>query len=454
MKRVRTVTGTGLALLILISASSTLAASSARYEVTDLLSPAGSHSSSAQYDVLDNIDPLGTTPIGPSDAVTTTTTTPPEDTTEATPTPEATTPATPLTTTGGGLAQALAPLADALQALLAPLAAAASELAQQPGVAESHTILTAAAALTTAALAAVPALTGVGLGAAGAGAATAAQATSLIANNWLFAWFRRRKYAGRVYDVATKQPIVGATVRLIVESVAGFSPGKLVSTTVTNEKGEYRLSARNGQYRLEVVAPAYRFPSEFAATGYRGERLTTDPAGNVLVDVPLDGRTPATVIRIIQVQQIGRVLSSLRLPILVVGSASALVFALGSGGWLNWLVLAVYGLVWALEYRGYHLSRRQITVRAGSTPVRLAVVSAFSAEGVLLATRVTDRDGKTNVFLPPGRYAVEATAVGYETLRDTVNHRIGGTIQARLRFPEQPPAHASWVAAAEIIRPA
>jgi hypothetical protein len=103
---------------------------------------------------------------------------------------------------------------------------------------------------------------------------------------------RRRYPWGIVYDSKTKKAVGRAIVRI-------FSAGKksLVTTSVTNAQGIFRVFLKKGSYTISVTKEGYVFPSQLVTTTedkqfmnvYRGEEFFVATDGQLLIkSIPID----------------------------------------------------------------------------------------------------------------------------------------------------------------------
>jgi hypothetical protein len=86
---------------------------------------------------------------------------------------------------------------------------------------------------------------------------------------------------GLIYDSRTKKPIALAVVRIFRASDL-----KLVESRITKKDGHYGLLLEKGEYKIDVKAKGYDFPSRQG--GYRGEVFKVHNPTVLLLDIPLD----------------------------------------------------------------------------------------------------------------------------------------------------------------------
>ena len=86
---------------------------------------------------------------------------------------------------------------------------------------------------------------------------------------------------GFVYDATTKKPIPLALVRIFraVDS-------KLIESRITRDDGHYDVLLEPGEYKIEITAKGYTFPSKKGA--YRGETFRIHKPTVLALDISLD----------------------------------------------------------------------------------------------------------------------------------------------------------------------
>ena len=86
---------------------------------------------------------------------------------------------------------------------------------------------------------------------------------------------------GFVYDYATKKPIPLALVRIF-----RASDSKLIESRIARDDGHYDVLLEPGEYKVEVTAKGYTFPSKKG--GYRGETFRVHKPTMLAMDISLD----------------------------------------------------------------------------------------------------------------------------------------------------------------------
>lgn len=173
---------------------------------------------------------------------------------------------------------------------------------------------------------------------------------------WFMSWFEKRRKYGVVYDSVTRQPIKGATVRLIAVPETKFKVGDLVEAKITGKKGEYAFTVPEGTYRLEVIKPQYKFASSRGSVGYKGELIHTGK-GSLHVDIPIDNLSPAVFTSFLKFKSIGKIINEFRIPIIITGTLVAIAFVIERGLRVDLIILGLYGFIWLFELFAFIQSR-------------------------------------------------------------------------------------------------
>ncbi len=86
---------------------------------------------------------------------------------------------------------------------------------------------------------------------------------------------------GFIYDYMTKKPIPLALVRIF-----RASDSKLIESRIARNDGHYDVLLEPGEYKIEVAAKGYNFPSKQG--GYRGEAFRIHKPTLLALDIALD----------------------------------------------------------------------------------------------------------------------------------------------------------------------
>lgn len=310
---------------------------------------------------------------------------------------------------------------DATIPLPAWLAGTINAITNVPGLPVVNTLLPVGLGVVTVSLALVPALFALPMG---------LPSTIPLMNLFaaLFGWLKRRRKYGIIYDSVTRKPLAGATIRLLAEGGNGFEAGKLVGTQTSDERGQYTFTVEQGSYRIEVVAPDYRFPSTRATVDYRGEIVLARRNGLLHPDIPVDALIPEIHSHFLNFRVWGARIDTLRIPLMILGTLSAVVFFLERQAVLDTVILVGYLLFWILELVSYYQGREFAYVRSSGQPVSMAIVRLYDSVGRLLRTRVSNLEGRYALFADKGRYQLNTVKFGYHDTDQPVTMGRAGII--------------------------
>lgn len=245
----------------------------------------------------------------------------------------------------------------------------------------------------------------------------------LFTSPFLFISRRKRKTFGVVYNSVTKVPIDLAIVRLY-----NIATGRLLSSTVTDDKGKYFFVANPGQYRVAVTRSGFIFPSTYL-TGVKDDGVFLDVytgqvvevtdkdatiAANIPIDVAQDQKMqePKYVFR-------RRLLRRLQFIFSLSGSLlSVLVCFLSPSLFTAGLVVIqviVFVLFWRLarpkKPRGWGVVYDAQTKR----PVGNAIIRLFEPKyNKLVESTISDTLGRYSFIVGPNEYFVSTNREGYE----------------------------------------
>ncbi|MFA6428512.1 MAG: PKD domain-containing protein [Candidatus Buchananbacteria bacterium] len=240
--------------------------------------------------------------------------------------------------------------------------------------------------------------------------------------------FRRRRQGwGTVYNTFTKQPIDLAVVRLY-----STKDNKLVTSRVTNTRGQYLILIEPGEYYLEVTKQDFVFPSNVLFGKTQDEKFTdlytggkiiiTAEQPNIALNIPLDSHLPELsdnqIIRHYHRQ-------ALRLVLLSLGPIAAVVSFVIAPSYLMFSLILVhlffYWLFRKLSYRGVPKSWGSVFDKLKSSPVATAVTRIYEPTyHRLLEVQVTDRQGRYGFLADNNIYYVTAQKAGYKTAQSTL----------------------------------
>lgn len=294
--------------------------------------------------------------------------------------------------------------------------------------------LAAAIGLATLLLAALPSIFALPLGLPGA--------IGPLGNLFAFflAWLHRRKRYGVVFDSASRDPIEGATVRLLAEGGNEFELGKLLETRKTDKKGRYTFDIRHGQYRIEVIAPEFAFPSGRASIGYRGELIEANDDGLLHPDIPVDSLTPGGFTSMVRFRELGVRLQQLRLPMAIAGTIFATSFFIERGAPVDFAIMTMYVIFWILEYFNQLSGREVAYVTAEGRPAPLTILRLYDNAGRLRATKVTDTQGRYSIFASVGHYLLDVLNRTFDVQSNEIRMREVGIILKHVKLHRLPAA--------------
>ena len=264
-----------------------------------------------------------------------------------------------------------------------------------------------------------------------AGASTMPLAVNLLGNLFAYpilipSWSRRKKW-GVVYDSKTKKPVRGARIKIFSEP-----DGKMRSSAVTPSGGTFSLIVAPGKYSVTVTANGYIFPSkvvtgstdgQYSAVYHGGVFETHSQSGGeseLNISIPLDQTTlpvwdDKTVLAIRFIQ---RIFAIIRIPLLLIGSAFALLALYRLPSVLSYVVSGFYCILWIIELRNmFRPHGYGVVLDDRKTALPLVLIRAVNDKGKIVATMVSTQGGKFSAHLSQGQYKFDAVKSGYSHLR-------------------------------------
>lgn len=241
-------------------------------------------------------------------------------------------------------------------------------------------------------------------------------------------WPRQKPAWGVVYDTVSKKPLSRVVLRVFSEP-----DGRLRQTISSNEKGEFGFLVPSGRYSITASRFGFNFPSHIVlgssdgrfANIYRGGEIEVNTPeaqdkAPININIPMDPThlnvidiSAVSVIRAIQ-----RLFEAIRLPIMAIGTLAAIYLVVERGLWFDWLIVAIYIVLWALEVK-YLFKKRTYGIVTGDDgePLGLVIIRVLDAAGKIKSTAVTGDDGKFILSLDPGLYRFDASKPGYVSSR-------------------------------------
>lgn len=245
--------------------------------------------------------------------------------------------------------------------------------------------------------------------------------------SFLFPSKSKSKNYSVAFDSITKKPIAKAIVRLYSEP-----DGRLKESQLTSELGAFGILAGSGDYSLTITKPGYQFPSvlikdSFAnySNLYTGQTLqiktnNMNEREFLKVSVPLDPSKYSNwdLVGLKSMKVIQSFFKIIRIPLTSIGTIYTLYLAFTMHSNLNYVILVVYGLIWALEIKNLTMPKKYgIVLDQNGKPLDLVIIRLFDVLHNLKGTVVSSADGKFVLNINKGSYIVEAQKVGYHNFK-------------------------------------
>lgn len=234
--------------------------------------------------------------------------------------------------------------------------------------------------------------------------------------------YRKRKKWGVVYNSLTKMPIDLAVARLV-----DVKTGKIVQSRVTDSQGRYAFFVEPGIYRIEVTKQGFVFPTKILQglkedTGfldiYHGEPVHVDERyAAIAANIPLDPigakeKTPRRIFVSRALRGAQRFIASLS----IVAGAVA-VFISPTWWTIGLLVLqvALYFLFKRLAATKKPKNWGIVYDKSDKKPINRVIARLFSKRfNKLVATEITDSNGRYSFMVGPNEYYVTFEKDGYK----------------------------------------
>ncbi len=246
------------------------------------------------------------------------------------------------------------------------------------------------------------------------------------------AWPKEKPAWGIVYDAVSKKPISKAVMRIFSEP-----DGKQRDIQVSNERGEFGFLVPAGGYSITASVHGYNFPTQVILSDkdgryvnlYRGGKIKINESTEnkekiekapVSINIPMDPtKMPVLDIAIVGfMSAVHKFASTVRYPIMVLGSIASIYLAVVQARFIDYLVLAIYIVLWILEVRDLFKKKTYgIVVDERGNPVPLAVVRFINPHGRIVTTMVTGDDGKFMASVKPDNYRFDVVKLGYNATR-------------------------------------
>lgn len=233
---------------------------------------------------------------------------------------------------------------------------------------------------------------------------------------------RKRKKWGVVYNSLTKLPVDLALVRVI-----DVKTSRVIQSRVTDRGGRYSFFVKPGLYRLEVVKKGFMFPTKILQdfkedTGfldlYHGEPVHVDDKYVAIsANIPLDPsgaseKTPRRLVLDRWWRGIQRFIASLSI-------AAGIIAVVISPGVLTIGLLALQVLLYFLFKRVATTKKPKnwgiVYDKDNKKPINRVIARLFSKKfNKLIATEVTDKNGRYSFRVGPNQYYVTFEKTGYD----------------------------------------
>jgi hypothetical protein len=233
-----------------------------------------------------------------------------------------------------------------------------------------------------------------------------------------FLRLRRRKPWGRVYNHLTGKPIEGAIVKVLD---AQFK--KVKETQITDSQGRFGFLVAPGEYYIKV---SHRSFSEKETQIIK----VLGPAQALNLEIALDPLQTELAPKSYKVLKVvhffADALEKISPWILAIGAILSIFTAIIVPSVLSFVVVGLYAILIILKialHFTFFKSFGWILDRGTDKPLPLSVVRIFNSDkNWLLATKVTDQDGRFNFLIGPGNYYVTAVKEGYKSFQSAPTH--------------------------------
>ncbi len=233
---------------------------------------------------------------------------------------------------------------------------------------------------------------------------------------------KKRRPWGVIYNSFDKRPLAGAVVKIIE-----VNSGNVRETRVTDNQGRFGFLVEKGKYELTVAKPGFVFPSrkivlnKNKSDGYFSNVYLGGPflfKENFLsMNIPLDmQKKPSTSTKyFVLFLRFARFFERFRFPLLIFGTLFSFFNLYLFRSILDLIFVLIYILLWFFEI----IERRKIKPYGEVQDedgefLDLVVVRFFRQDSdKLVATTITNKEGKFFVLLPRGNYFLTASRGDY-----------------------------------------
>jgi len=248
-----------------------------------------------------------------------------------------------------------------------------------------------------------------------------------------FSFWSKKRVFGIVFD-KKKKPIEGARVTL-------FKPDtrRIVDTQMTDKNGRYYfLTDDRSAYILQIRKEGY----DLFEKVLRGRVNISVYLGQQLEYDEFELKRKKRVIHFLNI------LGKARIPLLIIGTLSwGLLYAVNQSSLIVILGL-YYALAWLIELYVQRQPKPYGVVKdMQNNPLNTVVIRVFNFKDKLIATLISDDQGRFKTLLQPGNYRIRFSKSGYE-MSELKNLHIGDrlsslSLDVKLRPHSTPPITAS-----------
>lgn len=222
--------------------------------------------------------------------------------------------------------------------------------------------------------------------------------------------FKRRKPWGKITDKLSGQPIASAIVQIYDSEFK-----KLKDSQTTDKDGRFSALIGIGKYYVTISKPKYET--------YRSGIIEITSPDQILnlefyLSVLKEELSLEYLKKISVWSAIKRIIEIINPYLLLLGTFISLIAVVIIPNGLNYTVFIIYLLLDGLKiYFARHLLKPlgKVVDETTNEALALAVVRIFEEDkNWLLATKVTDENGRFNFLLAPGRYYLTFSKAGYQ----------------------------------------
>ncbi|MDH4358876.1 MAG: hypothetical protein OEV37_02995 [Candidatus Berkelbacteria bacterium] len=230
---------------------------------------------------------------------------------------------------------------------------------------------------------------------------------------------RKKRFFGTVYNSVNKEPVIGAIVEIFDKRT-----NKVRERQVTNKSGQFGFIVNEGEFYIKARKNSFAFPSKLIPGKedppfdriYHGEIIGSKGAEVVSANIPLDPqfstKTPLIV-------RLNRFLERVRIPLMIIGTLSALYTFYRQPSTLNTIFVFAYALIWVWEFIITRKKSSWCETFDATTkkPIYQAIVRLVDNHNRILRTYITDQFGRFYPVLVPGRYRFQVLHPKYMAIK-------------------------------------